>query len=44
MARKPVGHREFSSLLRRLSQVPKRELDREVEKSKKRAAKRKVRT
>ena len=43
--KKPEGHGEAASLLRKLMQVPKRELDREAEKaqakSKKRAAKRK---
>jgi hypothetical protein len=41
MARKPEGLPEFEKLLRPLSKVPKRELDREVEKHKKRAVKRK---
>lgn len=45
MVRKPEGIAETEDLLRKLAQVPKRELDREVEKakakSKKRAAKRK---
>lgn len=45
MTRKPEGVGETEDLLRKLVQVPKKELDREVEKakakSKKRAAKRK---
>lgn len=41
MSKKPEGHGEAESLLRKLIQVPKRELDREVAKHKKRAAKRK---
>lgn len=41
MAKKPEGHAEFQSLLRTLVQVPKRQLDREVAKAKKRAVKRK---
>lgn len=41
--KKPEGHTEFEKLLRPLSQVPKEELDREVEKHKERAAKKKKR-
>jgi hypothetical protein len=41
MARKPEGLDEFEKLLRPLSKVPKRELDREIEKHKKQAVKRK---
>ena len=41
MAKKPEGHAEFQSLLGKLAKVPKRELDAEVRKAKKRAAKRK---
>jgi hypothetical protein len=41
MTRKPKGLPEFQSLLGKLAKVPKRELDREVEKHKKKAAKRK---
>lgn len=40
MAKKPEGHAEAEQLLRKLVQVPKRELDREVAKAKKRAKKR----
>lgn len=44
MARKPEGLPEFGKLLGRLSKVPKREVDREVAKSRaKKAAKRKKR-
>lgn len=41
MAGKPEGIGETKELLRKLAQVPKKELDREVAKHKKRAAKRK---
>lgn len=41
MSKKPDGHEEAQSLLRKLVQVPKRELDREVSRHKKRAKKRK---
>lgn len=43
MTRKPEGLDQFERLLKPLSQVPKRELDREVLKRKKRAVKRKKR-
>jgi hypothetical protein len=43
MARKPKGLPEFEKLMRPLAQVPKRELDREVEKHRKKAAVRKKR-
>ncbi len=39
--KKPEGLDQFQKLLRPLSKVPKRELDREVAKHKKKAAKRK---
>lgn len=41
MRKKPEGFGEFQKLLRPLSKVPKRELDREIAKRKKKAAKRK---
>lgn len=41
MAKKPEGAAEAESLLRKLVQVPKRELDRQLEKRKKRASRRK---
>lgn len=41
MPRKPDGIEQFERLLKPLSQVPKKELAREVAKAKKRAAKRK---
>lgn len=44
MSKKPEGADAATSLLRKLVQVPKRELDREVAKYKKRAAKRKKRS
>jgi hypothetical protein len=40
-SKKPEGLDQFQKLLAPLSKVPKRELDREIEKHKKRAAKRK---
>lgn len=39
MSKKPEGIEEFERLLRPLAQVPKKELDREVAKRKKRATK-----
>lgn len=41
MTRKPQGLPEFQSLLGKLTKVPKRELDQQVAKHKKKAAKRK---
>jgi hypothetical protein len=42
MARKPEGSKEAESLLRKLAQVPKRELDKVAERdARKKAAKRK---
>jgi hypothetical protein len=41
MSKKPQGLPEFQTLLGKLVKVPKRELDREVAKHKKKAAKRK---
>lgn len=41
MAKKPDGLGPFQSLLRGLAEVPKKELDRAVEKRAKKAAKRK---
>jgi hypothetical protein len=41
MTRKPKGLPEFQSLLGKLVKVPKRELDRELAKPRKKAAKRK---
>ena len=40
-SKKPEGLPTFQSLLGKLARVPKKELDREVAKAKKRAAKRK---
>jgi hypothetical protein len=40
VTKKPQGLPEFQSLLGKLARVPKRELDREVAKHKKKAAKR----
>lgn len=41
MTKKPEGLPEFQSLLTKLAQVPKKELDRELAKQKKKAVKRK---
>lgn len=41
MAKNPEGHAETESLLRKLVQVPKKELDAEVRKHKKQAKRRK---
>jgi hypothetical protein len=41
MPKKPEGVGKFQKLLGKLAQVPKRELDREVAKAKKKAKKRK---
>jgi len=41
MTKKPEGLDKFSTLLGKLSKVPKKQLDREVAKAKKRAVKRK---
>lgn len=41
MSKKPEGFGAFQSLLSKLARVPKKELDREVAKQKKKAAKRK---
>jgi hypothetical protein len=41
MSKKPEGIGEFQSLLGKLAQVPKKELDQQVAKVKKRAVKRK---